>query len=498
MAQQSRHLQKIFGSTGGTSEFGRIGSEAAGSPTTTKDLDNIQSLSQYLQGLYAITASANEPPRIQDINALYFLITSQLSYLFQNGIPKYLSTEEYYVNSVIIDSNGDLYISLTGTDGSPNQGNTPSSSPSNWSLLVKKTGALNKAVAGEINAMSEKVSLVNDDEFIIEDSAASYGKKKAKYSTVKSYTTAKEVVIKTADYTILDTDTGDIFILNPNTVSQYGELNLKAVEVGSGTSKIYRAEHGVNRGTCRIDANQDGTAQVFDWFGQDLQYIKLYHPGDFVEWYWNTNKSKWSIYNYKIKFETKFIAGSDYSSSSPGAGVTYDNGSGTSTKSVDWTGMVVTEATSGITAIVSGDTGGSGKAGILYFYDFDGTPRYFTNNRVLTASNGETIDVNQASGTSKDIIYAVYHGFGANVITNIVTYHVPLAIGTPTYAGAMQIANNVGDVDNGANVHGQTIHFTNSNQFQNYTSSSTGFQHVTVAYGYSQGVNTYYAYVITF
>jgi hypothetical protein len=185
MALLSRVLQKIFGSTGGTSEFGRIGSEAAGAPTTTKDLDNIQSLAQYLQGLYAITASANEPPRIQDINALYFLITSQLSYIFQNGIAEYLSTEEYYIGSIVRDSNEDVYISLTGTGGSPNQGNTPSSSPSDWKLLVGKDGALNKSVTNEINTMSSKSVLVDDDVLLIEDSEDSYNKKKISYSSFK-------------------------------------------------------------------------------------------------------------------------------------------------------------------------------------------------------------------------------------------------------------------------------------------------------------------------
>ena len=89
MAALPRILQKIFGSSGASTQFGKIGSEAAGAATTTKDLSLIQSLSQYLDGLFSITANLNEPPRGQDLNALYLLITSQLAYLMQAGIPEY-------------------------------------------------------------------------------------------------------------------------------------------------------------------------------------------------------------------------------------------------------------------------------------------------------------------------------------------------------------------------------------------------------------------------
>jgi hypothetical protein len=111
MAKLSRVLQKVFGSSGGGSEFGEIGSLAAGSPVYSKDLDTIQSLTQYLEGLFALTASGAEPPRVQDINSLYLLITSQLKYLFQAGVPEYIATEDYYIGS-ICQVAGVLYTSI--------------------------------------------------------------------------------------------------------------------------------------------------------------------------------------------------------------------------------------------------------------------------------------------------------------------------------------------------------------------------------------------------
>ena len=130
MAKLDRVLQKIFGSSGGGSEFGQIGSLAAGSPTYSKDLDTIQALTQYLEGLFALTNSGAQPPRIQDINSLYLLFSSQLKYLFQAGVPEWITTEEYYIGS-ICQVAGVLYTSKTGTSGSPNVGNAVSSA-TNW------------------------------------------------------------------------------------------------------------------------------------------------------------------------------------------------------------------------------------------------------------------------------------------------------------------------------------------------------------------------------
>ena len=142
MAKLDRVLQKIFGSSGGGSEFGQIGSLAAGSPTYSKDLDTIQALTQFLEGLFSLTNSGAQPPRIQDINSLYLLFSSQLKYLFQAGVPEWLTTEEYYIGS-ICQVAGVLYTSKTGTSGSPNVGNLISDT-TNW----KKTLDI-----GEISGM---------------------------------------------------------------------------------------------------------------------------------------------------------------------------------------------------------------------------------------------------------------------------------------------------------------------------------------------------------
>lgn len=129
MAKISRALQKIFGSSGASSQFGQFGSLAAGSPTTTKDPATIQALANYLTGWYG-AVMGNNSPAIEDRNALDFLITRQLAYIFQAGVPEWEVGTEYHLNSYC-QKEGVLFISLTND----NTGNDPYTSPANWRAL---------------------------------------------------------------------------------------------------------------------------------------------------------------------------------------------------------------------------------------------------------------------------------------------------------------------------------------------------------------------------
>lgn len=128
MAQLTREHMKIFGISAAATQFGQIGSLAAGSPVNTKDIDTIQGLGQYDNGFFAITNSASEPPRIEDMNSLYFLATRQLSYLFQAGIPEWDVDQEYYEDVSIVNYQGILYKSKTDA----NIGHVPLGDTTNW------------------------------------------------------------------------------------------------------------------------------------------------------------------------------------------------------------------------------------------------------------------------------------------------------------------------------------------------------------------------------
>jgi hypothetical protein len=112
MPRYTRYLQKIFGSTAGGSEISQYGSLANGTPNFTTNPSTIQGLAQYLQGWFAGVVGGNSPA-IEDMNALFYLVTYQLAYIMQLGTPEYDATTEYFIGSIVQDGAGVTYVSLT-------------------------------------------------------------------------------------------------------------------------------------------------------------------------------------------------------------------------------------------------------------------------------------------------------------------------------------------------------------------------------------------------
>lgn len=125
-----RKLQKIFGgSLTPASNLAILGSTAAGAAVYSNDPDDIQSLTRYLQGFTQQTVG-NSSPVLEEQNALNFLLTRQLSYLFQRGIPEWLSTETYWIGSFCSVA-GVVFISKTDN----NVGNAVTDT-NNWATLA--------------------------------------------------------------------------------------------------------------------------------------------------------------------------------------------------------------------------------------------------------------------------------------------------------------------------------------------------------------------------
>ncbi len=121
MAKITRATQLIFGSNASATQLAKFGSFAAGSPVTYSGLTVtptlIQSLSNYLTGWFgAIVGSDN--PAIEDMNSLFYLVTYQLAYGFQTGIPEWDSGTTYYKGSTVTDTGGlgIQYVSITDTN----------------------------------------------------------------------------------------------------------------------------------------------------------------------------------------------------------------------------------------------------------------------------------------------------------------------------------------------------------------------------------------------
>lgn len=114
MSKITTKLQKVFAATGPTGIVGQFGSLAAGSPTYTDDVETIQDLNEY--GIGLVSALINgAPPAIQDINGLFYMITKQIAYLMQQGIPEWNADTTYYIGSFVTrpdGTDGEIFISV--------------------------------------------------------------------------------------------------------------------------------------------------------------------------------------------------------------------------------------------------------------------------------------------------------------------------------------------------------------------------------------------------
>lgn len=113
MTNIPRKTAKIFAETAPTGQVGVYGSKAAGSPAYSKDPAVIQSLDEYVEGLYSGTQGFS--PAIEDMNALFYLMSYQVAYTLQKGIPEWDAGTTYYLNS-FVSSGGLIYRSVQNTN----------------------------------------------------------------------------------------------------------------------------------------------------------------------------------------------------------------------------------------------------------------------------------------------------------------------------------------------------------------------------------------------
>lgn len=132
MAIIPRKTQKIFGTSAAVDDINEFGSIAAGSFNPTTDLDVIQSASFETGWRAAVVAGGTKRlPPLNDDNSVDYVTTTQLAYLFQEGIPEYDVGTEYRTNSVVKKSTTtELWKSLIDA----NTGNALVEG-SNWTLL---------------------------------------------------------------------------------------------------------------------------------------------------------------------------------------------------------------------------------------------------------------------------------------------------------------------------------------------------------------------------
>ncbi len=132
MAKLPRKTQKIFCSNptseNQTSVFGTM---KTSDKQYSTDVGTLQSNAAYEQGWKSATI-ASYKPFMEDFNTLNYINTSQLAYLFQQGIPEWDEATAYYKNS-FCSYNGDLWQSLIDD----NLGNAPFEGDE-WTLFTSK------------------------------------------------------------------------------------------------------------------------------------------------------------------------------------------------------------------------------------------------------------------------------------------------------------------------------------------------------------------------
>lgn len=114
MPRLTRKNIKVF--AGSATNNGVFGSLQANNPTTTSDVEQLQSLSAWEQGWNSATETSEELPPLEEIQGVEYVTTYQQAYLMQEGVPEWSSSVTYYVGSVVkeVTSAGfKIYNSLT-------------------------------------------------------------------------------------------------------------------------------------------------------------------------------------------------------------------------------------------------------------------------------------------------------------------------------------------------------------------------------------------------
>ena len=117
MAKLTRQEQKVFADNVKdpvNQEISVYGSHKAGNSQYAATPNQIQSLANWMDGLRGATTDTVKPP-LEDTNAIFFVLTHNVGYVLQQGIPEYSALTEYHENSFCSDS-GNIYVSRTNTN----------------------------------------------------------------------------------------------------------------------------------------------------------------------------------------------------------------------------------------------------------------------------------------------------------------------------------------------------------------------------------------------
>lgn len=129
MPKITRATQRIFGSNAPSTQITAFGTAMTDNPVYTTDPAELQTNAS-LTG-WAAAIEADKAPFEEDTNGLFYLITRQLAYLFQQAPVEWDAGTEYYQNSLCtVVQDGILVIKRSLTDNNIN--NNPVTDNVNW------------------------------------------------------------------------------------------------------------------------------------------------------------------------------------------------------------------------------------------------------------------------------------------------------------------------------------------------------------------------------
>lgn len=111
MPKLSRETQKVYGENAAPRDLVVIGSLAAGNPQTASTLEEMQSSPRFEEGVRG-SVLGNNNPALQDRGTLDYILTRQIAYILQTGLPEWDPKTTYYKSSFVNGGNGSFYISL--------------------------------------------------------------------------------------------------------------------------------------------------------------------------------------------------------------------------------------------------------------------------------------------------------------------------------------------------------------------------------------------------
>lgn len=132
MARLTRKNIKVFAEN--ATNNGIFGSLQANDPTTTNDVEQIQSLPAWSNGWDDATMTSEELPPLEEFQGIQYVVSYEQAYLMQEGLPEWSTSVTYFKGSLVknITPTGfQIYNSLTDN----NTGNLLSDT-SNWKLVM--------------------------------------------------------------------------------------------------------------------------------------------------------------------------------------------------------------------------------------------------------------------------------------------------------------------------------------------------------------------------